>query len=237
MPRLKDLVCVCGYPIKAFFQASMMYQMSTDDTTDDEEIKELWEIYTDSFIKYTTDDGKIEELWEFDTEGRALVCAQCGRMYLCCEICSDLEKIHKFNPYTQMTEKYDEIEQNANANANVILCQFLGCLDTRIRSDETLKYSEGDIITDCDNFFPSVGPDYYKYIDKYIDKCDILSTSDIDEICPGIGYINHTARNVNWVRNEEIEKITGEKICGPDGGAPAFWKCQQCNKLQISRDK
>lgn len=49
--------------------------------------------------------------------------------------------------------------------------------------------------------------------------------------------IDFSGDNVNYVRNEDIEPITGDKMTGPDGGNYMYWKCRLCQEQFHSCDK
>lgn len=51
------------------------------------------------------------------------------------------------------------------------------------------------------------------------------------------GCISFENKNINYVKNEDIELITKCRMTGPDGGGYLFWRCRQCGKNKFSCDK
>lgn len=152
-------------------------------------------------------------MYSFDCDYRDFICANCGRMYLCCGYCTDAyglsEYLSKLREKEKQINKEDdessESESDDKFNDNVELCQFIGCLDTRMRMDSNLKVGNGDEISDTSKIFPPISS-----------ECVSNHKHENDEqyakLCEGAGYINHISRNVDWIINEEIQKITGEKL-------------------------
>jgi hypothetical protein len=104
-----------------------------------------------------------------------------------------------------------------------IPCQFLGCglIGTNYR-----KELRGDSDRECECPYenPADNPELGGNMTE-----ELMQTSP--------HYLSFVDRNVTYVKNEDIESITGEKMTGPDGGNYLYWRCNQCHHIFNTCDK
>jgi hypothetical protein len=49
--------------------------------------------------------------------------------------------------------------------------------------------------------------------------------------------IDFSDKDIDYVKNEDIQALTGYKMTGPDGGQSLKWRCRKCNVITESFDK
>lgn len=76
-----------------------------------------------------------------------------------------------------------------------------------------------------------------KQADVTVALCQFIGANDYRKDEDDGPHLDFSQKDIDYVKNEDIESITGEKMTGPDGGMYLYWKCRLCKKSHTTCDK